>query len=276
MTQVKVALAQLTSTADRAASTAAVLGRIADAAAADAQFVLTPEVTTFMGLDRDAALANAMTEDADPSIPQVREAAARHGVWVLLGSAALKDEGSDKLVNRSFLIDDQGRIIARYDKIHLFDVNLGEGRTFRESDTYRPGSQAVLAATPWGKVGLTICYDLRFPHLYRTYAQAGAAIITVPAAFTPWTGAAHWHVLLRARAIETGAFILAPAQTGDHGNGRQTYGHSLVVAPWGEVLADGGAAPGLTFADLDLDLVSEARAKVPAWAHKQPYDVTGE
>jgi predicted amidohydrolase len=273
MSRLKVALAQLTSTADRAASTAVACRLIGEAAKAGAQFVLTPEVTTFMGLDREAALAYAVTEDADPSIPEVRDAAARHGVWVLLGSAALKDEATGKLVNRSFLINDQGAIVARYDKIHLFDVDLGEGRSFRESDTYRPGDAAVVAATPWGKIGLTICYDIRFPYLYRAYGQAGVNFITVPAAFTPWTGAAHWHVLLRARAIETGAFVLAPAQTGDHGKGRQTYGHSLVVAPWGEVLADGGEPVGLTIADLDLDLVQQARAKVPAWGRDQKFTI---
>lgn len=268
----RVGLLQLTSTADRDASTEAALVLIKEAAAAGAQFVLTPEGTPFLAARREETLALACAEADDPSLPRFQAAAKNAGVWLLIGSIPLRDGAGDKLVNRSFLIAPDGAIIARYDKIHLFDVDLGAGRTYRESDTYRAGDKAVLADGPWGRLGMTICYDVRFPHLYRDLGRAGAALIAVPSAFTKWTGEAHWHVLLRARAIETGAFILAPAQVGDHGGGRLTYGHSLIVGPWGEVLADAGETPGLVIADLDLHLVEEARRKVPAWSWDQPYD----
>lgn len=268
----RVGLLQLTSTADRGASTEAALVLIKEAAAAGAQFVLTPEGTPFLAARREETLALACAEADDPSLPRFQAAAKNAGVWLLIGSIPLRDGAGDKLVNRSFLIAPDGAIIARYDKIHLFDVDLGAGRTYRESDTYRAGDKAVLADGPWGRLGMTICYDVRFPHLYRDLGRAGATLIAVPSAFTKWTGEAHWHVLLRARAIETGAFILAPAQVGDHGGGRLTYGHSLIVGPWGEVLADAGETPGLVIADLDLHLVEEARRKVPAWSWDQPYD----
>lgn len=268
----RVGLLQLTSTADRDASTATALALINDAAKAGAQLVLTPEGTPFLAARREETLALAHAEADEPSLPRFQRAAQDAGIWLLIGSIPLRDGTSDKLVNRSFLIAPDGVIRARYDKIHLFDVDLGAGRVYRESDTYRAGDRTVLADGPWGRLGLTICYDVRFPHLYRTLAQAGATLITVPSAFTKWTGEAHWHVLLRARAIETGAFILAPAQVGDHGGGRLTYGHSLIVGPWGEVLADAGETPGLAIADLDLHLVEEARRKVPAWSWDQAYD----
>ncbi|HYD99546.1 MAG TPA: carbon-nitrogen hydrolase family protein, partial [Alphaproteobacteria bacterium] len=176
-----------------------------------------------------------------------------------------------RVANRLFVIDPQGEIRARYDKIHMFDVDLAGGESYRESATFRPGEQAVLAQTPWGGLGMTVCYDLRFPHLYRALAQAGARLLAVPAAFTVPTGRAHWHVLLRARAIETGCFVIAPAQTGTHDAGRQTYGHSLIVDPWGEVLADGGGEPGFVTADLDLGRIDEARGMVPALRHDRPF-----
>jgi predicted amidohydrolase len=207
----------------------------------------------------------------------LRDEAARLGVWLLIGSLALKTDDPDgRFANRSFLIDDSGSVRARYDKIHMFDVDVSPEETYRESDGFRPGTRAAIAETPWGKLGLTICYDIRFPHLYRRLAQAGADILTVPAAFSHVTGAAHWESLLRARAIETGCFVLAPAQTGTHkastGKSRRTHGHSLAVAPWGEVLADGGTAPGIVMVDLDLSEVAQARKRVPSLRHDREFD----
>ena len=203
--------------------------------------------------------------------------AAEAGVWLLIGSLALKTDDPDgRFANRSFLIGPDGGIVARYDKIHMFDVDVSPEETYRESDGFRPGDRAVVADMPLGKLGMTICYDVRFPHLHRALAQAGATILTVPAAFSYVTGAAHWEVLLRARAIETGCFVLAPAQTGTHaatsGRTRQTHGHSMVVAPWGEVLADGGVEPGIVMVDLDPDAVAQARRRVPSLRHDRAFD----
>ncbi|MFN6978388.1 MAG: carbon-nitrogen hydrolase family protein, partial [Gemmobacter sp.] len=216
-------------------------------------------------------------EAEDPTLVALRDEAARAGVWVLVGSLGLLTDAADgRFANRSLLIGPDGAIVARYDKIHMFDVTVSETEVYRESQGYRPGGQAVLADTPFGRVGMTVCYDVRFPHLYRRLAQAGAQILTVPAAFSHVTGAAHWDVLLRARAIECGAYVLAPAQTGHHveahGAGRRTHGHSLAVGPWGEVLADGGKAPGVTFAEIDLGAVDAARARIPALTHDRPID----
>ncbi len=194
---------------------------------------------------------------------------------VLIGSLSIRDAGSDKIANRSFLIDAGGGIVARYDKIHLFDVNLRTDEWYRESDNVSPGANAVIAPSPWGLIGLSVCYDMRFPQLYRQLAQAGAALITIPAAFTRTTGRAHWHVLLRARAIETGCFILAPAQCGEHAQGRQTYGHSLIVDPWGQVLADGGEEEGIILAEIDTALVAKARARVPSLDHDRDFAAPG-
>jgi len=251
-------------------------GLIRQAASGGADFVLTPEVTNIISTSRSHQQAVLNFEDDDPTLARLRIVAAETGIWLLIGSLALKTGDSDgRFANRSFLIRPDGSIAAKYDKIHMFDVDVTAQETYRESAGFRPGDRAVTAETPFGTVGLTVCYDMRFPHLHRDLAKAGAGIITQPSAFSPVTGAAHWHVLLRARAIETGAFILAPAQCGDHpvstGKPRQTYGHSLAVAPWGEVLADGGTEPGVTFVDLDLKAVAEARRRVPSLTHDRTY-----
>ena len=196
------------------------------------------------------------------------------GIWLSVGSLAIK-VAADKVANRSFLMGPDGRIHARYDKIHMFDVELPNGETYEESRNYRPGGEAVVADTPFGRLGLTICYDLRFPHLYRALAKAGASYLTVPSAFTQVTGEAHWHVLLRARAIETGCFVFAAAQSGTHENGRKTFGHSLIVGPWGEVLADGGTQTGVVTADIDPARVSEARGRIPALQHDRDFGLPG-
>jgi deaminated glutathione amidase len=243
------------------------------ARAAGAQLIAFPENVSMIVQGRDKALARVQPEATHPGLPFFADLARETGAWLLVGSLGiLLDEG--RIANRSFLFDDQGRIVARYDKIHMFDVDLPGGESYRESATYRPGEKAVVAETPWGGLGLTICYDVRFPYLHRALAQAGARIIASPAAFTAPTGRAHWHVLLRARAIETGCFILAPAQVGTHDEGRLTYGHSLIIAPWGEVLADaGGEAPGFIIADLDLSKTDEARGMVPALKHDRAFQV---
>lgn len=247
-------------------------------AARGAQLVLTPEMTGLLDGNRKRLLERVRPEAGDETLALARRLAAELGVWLLLGSqAVLAEDGAPEagglLANRSFLIDAEGAVRARYDKIHLFDVDLPSGERYRESSSYRPGRQAVVAQTPWGRLGLTICYDLRFPHLFRALAQAGAGLIAVPAAFTKVTGEAHWHTLLRARAIETGCFIAAPAQTGRHKDGRSTFGHSLVVAPWGEVLADGGEEPGGLLAQIDLSLVDMARARIPALQHDRAFEL---
>jgi predicted amidohydrolase len=265
----RVALAQTTTGTDPAAEAVRLQQLVGEAAGAGADMLFTPEMSGLLDRDRQRATAHVTTEAADPVLAAVREAAARHGLWVQLGSLALRGEG-EKFVNRGFLIRPDGSIAARYDKIHLFDVALGS-ESWRESAAYEAGTNAVIAETPWGGLGLTICYDVRFPALHRALAQAGAALIAVPAAFTRPTGEAHWHILLRARAIETGCFIIAAAQTGNHADGRATYGHSLVVAPWGEVLLDMGDAPGLGLADIDLGAVMAARSKVPALEHDRPF-----
>jgi len=266
----RVALVQMTSGREMAANLAQVGEQVAAAKAAGAQFVLTPENVAMLEPVRAQAIEKAAPEESHPALPAFADLARRHGVWLLAGSLAIR-QADGKLANRSFLFDDQGRQVAAYSKIHLFDVDLPGGERYRESATFDAGERAVLAPTPWGAVGLTVCYDLRFPHLYRQLAQAGASILTIPAAFTVPTGEAHWHVLMRARAIETGCFVLAPAQTGTHAEGRRTYGHSLVVAPWGEVLADGGTESGLVIADLDLNAVAEARGRVPSLRHDRSF-----
>jgi predicted amidohydrolase len=242
-----------------------------------AGFVLTPECTNALSSNRARQRALFRHEAEDPTLAALREEAARAGVWLLIGSlGVLTDDPDGRFANRSFLIAPDGAISARYDKIHMFDVNVSETEVYRESSGYRPGSQAVLADTPFARIGMTVCYDIRFPHLYRQLAKAGAEVLTVPAAFNHITGAAHWETLLRARAIETGCYVLAPAQTGFHpereGKGRRTHGHSLVVAPWGEVLSDAGTEPGVTFADIDLAEVARARDRVPSLSHDRDFD----
>ena len=244
---------------------------IAEAAAAGADIALTPEVSNCVSVSRKHQADVLRLEKDDPTVAGIRAAAKAHGVWVLAGSLGLKTNDADgRFANRSLLISPNGVVMARYDKVHMFDVQVTKAETFRESDGYRPGTAAIVAETPLAKIGLSICYDVRFPHLYRALAQAGADVITVPAAFSPVTGEAHWEVLLRARAIETGCFIIAPAQCGQH-KGRSTHGHSMVVAPWGEVLLDMGDAPGVACIDLDLNDVKKARHRVPSLSHDRPF-----
>ena len=266
----KVACVQLNAARDIAPNIAAASALIREAKAKGAQFILTPENTGMIEPKRPQMLEKAKPEAEHPAIPAFSALAAELGVWLLIGSLQIKLDAAT-CANRSFLFDDRGRVAARYDKIHMFDVDLKGGESYRESKTFRPGDRAVAADTPWGKVGLTVCYDLRFAYLYRALAQAGASFLTVPSAFTVPTGQAHWHTLLRARAIETGSFVFAPAQCGEHAEGRKTYGHSLIVAPWGEVLADGGEEPGVITADIDPAKVAEARAMIPALTHDRRF-----
>jgi predicted amidohydrolase len=245
--------------------------RLIRAAAKDgAQFIATPENTTLMAPDGGAKLAHSYDEAHDPALPVFGDLAKELGVWLLAGSLAIKVSDT-KTANRSFLFSPDGLIAARYSKIHLFDVNLPSGEKYRESNTVAGGDEAVVVDTPWGGVGLSICYDIRFPKLYREMAKKGAFAFTAPSAFTETTGKAHWHVLLRARAIENGAFMIAPAQGGLHANGRHTYGHSLIVSPWGEILAEGGTEPGVFAAEIDSRLSAEARAKVPSLEHDRNF-----
>lgn len=269
----RAGLIQLTSGEDPAANLPVTLGLIREAAAGGADFVLTPEVTNIVSADR-ALQARLLREEGDDiTLAALRDEAEALGIWLLIGSLALKSgDPEGRFVNRSFLISPDRGVAARYDKIHMFDVELSETERYRESAAYRPGAQAVIADTPLGRIGLTICYDLRFPALYRRLAQTGAQILTVPSAFAPTTGAAHWETLLRARAIETGAFVLAPAQCGLHGPKRATYGHSLAVSPWGEVLADGGTEPGVTLVDFDLADVETARRRIPSLTHDRAFE----
>ena len=273
----RAGLVQLTVGDDPAANLPQTVALIRQGAAGGADFVLTPECTNGLSSSRDHQRAVFHHEADDPTLAALRSEAAAAGIWLLVGSLGLKTDDADgRFANRSFLIAPDGSIAARYDKIHMFDVNVSDTEVYRESAGYRPGGRAVLAGTAIGRIGMTVCYDLRFPHLYRRLAQAGAQILTVPAAFNDITGAAHWEVLLRARAIETGCFVLAPAQTGFHpetaGKGRRTYGHSLVIAPWGEILADGGDVPGVTFADRDLGQVAVARHRIPSLDHDRQID----
>lgn len=265
----KIGLAQLTSGIDPAANSATIVAAVAESAAAGATMLFTPEMSGLVDRDRARASAVLRSEDEDIVLAAVRAAAAEHGVWVHLGSlAVLAPDG--RLANRAFVIDDAGVIRARYDKLHLFDVDLPTGESWRESAAYAPGAGAVVVDTPVGALGLSICYDLRFADLYRALSDAGAIVLTVPAAFTQPTGTAHWHVLLRARAIEAGAYVVAAAQTGTHQDGRATYGHSLVIDPWGEVLLDMGEAGGIGYAEIDPARVADVRARVPVLTHRRP------
>ncbi|MGB8602971.1 MAG: carbon-nitrogen hydrolase family protein [Rhizomicrobium sp.] len=263
MTEFRAACLQMNSGADRAENFDSLQKLAHEARAAGAEFLATPENSLLMAPDADAKLAQSFSESDDPLLPRLTALAVELRVWLLIGSLAIKIR-PDKTVNRSLLIAPDGQIMARYDKIHLFDVSLPSGERYRESNTVEGGARAVNTRLPWGRVGFSICYDVRFPQLYRTLGQAGAIFITVPAAFTKTTGKAHWHVLLRARAIETGSFIIAPAQCGSHPGGRQTYGHSLIVSPWGEVLAEGGESPAVVLADINPALAYDARARVPS------------
>ena len=245
---------------------------IGEAKAAGADYVLTPEMTNIMETSREALFATILEEDKDVSLAAFRELARKHAIVVHGGSLAIR-VSPDKAANRSFLIGKQGEIVAVYDKIHMFDVDLAGGESYRESRSYRPGETAVVADLPFARFGLTICYDLRFPALYRALAEAGATVLTIPSAFTRQTGEAHWHVLIRARAIENGSFVLAAAQGGKHENGRETFGHSVVVDPWGRILAEGGTEPGVVIADIDPAEVTAARSKVPSLQHGRRFDI---
>ncbi len=273
----KTALLQITSSDDPAENLEMVRSMMSDAAGMGAQFILTPEVTNCVSTSATRQVEVLQHEADDISLAGLRSEAAKLGVWLLIGSLAIKTQDKDgRFANRSFLIDPQGQIVARYDKIHMFDVQVSDAEIFRESKNYRPGRKAVVAETEFGKIGLTICYDIRFAHLYAALAQAGARILTVPSAFSPVTGAAHWESLLRARAIENGCWVLAPAQTGEHpktrGKTRHTHGHSMVVSPWGEVLIDAGTDPGIHIFNLDDSSVTEARRRVPSLSHCRPFD----
>ena len=272
----RAALIQLTVSDDPAANLRDTLALIAQSVAGGAGFVLTPEMTNCLSSSRDHQRSVFRFEEADETLAALQAAAKDARIWLLIGSLGLLTQDEDgRFANRSFLIGPDGGIAARYDKIHMFDVNVSETEVYRESQGYRPGTRAILADAGWAKIGMTVCYDLRFPQLYRRLAQGGAQILTIPAAFNHITGAAHWESLIRARAIETGCFVLAPAQTGfhpeSHGKGRRTHGHSLAVAPWGEVLADAGTDPGVTFVDLDLVQVQAARGRVPSLAHDREF-----
>jgi predicted amidohydrolase len=270
----KVALFQARTGIDPEANAAELVRRVGEAAAGGAAMLFTPEMSGLLDRDRARAAPHLRGEADDPVLAAVRAAAKDNRIWVHLGSLALLAGDGGRLVNRGFVIDDKGEIRARYDKMHLFDVDLPTGESWRESASYQGGERPVLVDTPLGLLGLSICYDLRFAGLYAGLSDAGATIFSIPAAFTVPTGEAHWHVLMRARAIEAGAFVVAAAQVGRHEDGRQTYGHSLVVDPWGEVLLDmGGEAPGLGFADLDPKSVDEVRSRLPAIRHRRPIPV---
>ncbi len=272
----RAGLVQLNVGDDPAANLPETLALIRAAHSGGAGFVLTPECTNALSSNRAHQRSVLRHEEDDATLAALRDEAARLGIWLLAGSIGLLTHDADgRFANRSFLIGPAGEVAARYDKIHMFDVDVSETESYRESAGYRPGTRAVLAETPFGRIGLTVCYDVRFPQLYRSLAQAGAQILTVPAAFNHITGAAHWQVLLCARAIETGCYVLAPAQTGFHaetaGKGRRTHGHSLAIAPWGEVLSDAGTEPGVTFAEIDLAEVARARARIPALCHDRDF-----
>jgi predicted amidohydrolase len=269
---VKVACIQITAEREFEPNIKKTMRMITRAKDEGAALVTLPENTTMLEPIAAAALRKAKTEEEHPGFAAYRKAASNNQIWLLVGSLSIKLP-SGKLANRSYLIGPDGNVAAQYDKVHLFDVNLREDEWYRESDTIEPGDQAVLAESPWGLIGMTVCYDLRFPQLYRDLAQRGARILTIPAAFTKITGEAHWEILVRARAIETGCFVIAPAQWGEHAEGRKTFGHSLIVDPWGTVLADGGDGEGYAFAEIDLSQVDKARARVRSLTHDRVYSL---
>lgn len=275
--RMRAALFQMTSGIDPVANADALVDAIGQAKAGGADMLFTPEMAAYLDRDRTRAATVLTTEAENGALARVREAAAQAGLWVHLGSIACAGERADgRWSNRSLMIDANGAVRARYDKMHLFDVDLATGESWRESSVYGPGEVLVTVDTPWARMGLSVCYDVRFPDLYRALTDAGATVLLVPAAFTVPTGDAHWHVLLRARAIEGGAFVIATAQVGAHQDGRVTYGHSLVIDPWGTVLLDMGATSGIGFVDLDLDQVAQVRGRIPAIANRRamPLEVT--
>jgi predicted amidohydrolase len=268
----RVGLVQMCSGREVDRNVAAATNLIREAADGGAVYVLTPEVTTLMELERPRLLAVVRPEAETPALAHFQALARELAIWLHIGSMPVMLEGG-KLANRSFLFAPDGRVAARYDKIHMFDVDLGEGEKYEESLNYEPGRHAVLAELPWGTLGLSICYDLRFPLLYRALARAGAKFLTIPAAFTRPTGMAHWHTLVRARAIESQAFVFAAAQGGKHENGRETFGHSLVVSPWGEILCEADVDPTVVFADVDTQLLEDVRRRVPSLQHDREFEV---
>jgi predicted amidohydrolase len=246
---------------------------IGEAKAAGADYVLTPEMTNILAGNREQLFGAIVDEERDASLATFREIARKLGIYVHVGSLAIR-VSHDRAANRAFLIGPKGEVAARYDKIHMFDVDLADGESYRESRNYRPGELAVLSDLPWGRLGVTICYDLRFPALYRALAEAGAIMLAIPSAFTKQTGEAqHWHVLNRARAIETGCFVFAAAQGGKHASGRETFGHSLILDPWGRILADGGTEPGVVMAEIDPQEVAKARARIPSLEHGRRFEI---
>ncbi len=273
----RAALIQLNSTDDPVSNLPVTCAMIDQAADQGTQFILTPEVTNCVSSSRAHQSAVLQTQDQDITLKALRNQAKLRGIWLLIGSLALKTDDPDgRFSNRSFLIRPNGDIAATYDKMHMFDVTVSKTESYHESKGYRPGAKAVMAEMPFGRLGMTICYDLRFPYLYRHLAQRGAQVITVPSAFSPVTGAAHWETLLRARAIETGSYVLAPAQTGEHaatqGPSRNTWGHSLVVDPWGTILGDAGETPGIITVDLEPESVANARRSIPAMTQETEFD----
>jgi predicted amidohydrolase len=245
---------------------------IGEAKQGGADYVLTPEMTNVMELGRERLMATIVEEESDAGLATLRELARTLGLWVHIGSLAVK-VSPDRAANRSFLIDPKGDVVARYDKIHMFDVDLANGESYRESRNFRAGDLAVLTDLPWGRLGLTVCYDLRFPALYRALAEGGASLLAIPSAFTRQTGEAHWHVLIRARAVENGSFVFAAAQGGMHENGRETFGHSLVVDPWGRIIAEGGVEPAVILAEVDPAEVAAARARIPSLQHGRRFEL---
>lgn len=266
----RAALFQSCTGIDPAASAAQLSTAVAEAAAAGADMLFTPEMSGVLDRDRKRAAATIVSEADDRVLATVREAAAKAGIWVHLGSLALRGGGDGRFVNRGFVIDGSGAIRARYDKIHLFDIDLPTGESWRESAAYAPGERAVAVDTPWGRLGLAVCYDLRFPDLFRALSDAGATMLSLPAAFTVPTGQAHWHVLLRARAIEAACWMIAAAQTGRHEDGRATYGHSLAIDPWGQVILDMEEGTGLGYAEIDPARIEDVRSRIPVLDHRRP------
>jgi predicted amidohydrolase len=268
----KAAMIQMRSGLTPAANSDEAVRMIGEAKSAGADYVLTPEMTNILAVKREQLFSVVVEEEADPSLATLREVARKLGIYVHIGSLAIRIS-PDRAANRSFLVGPKGDILARYDKIHMFDVDLAGGESYRESRNYRPGELAVLADLPWGRLGLTVCYDLRFPALYRALAEAGATMLAIPSAFTKQTGEAHWHVLMQARAIENGSFVFAAAQGGKHENGRDTYGHSLIVDPWGSIIAEGGTEPGVIMAEINPAEVASARARIPSLQHGRRFEI---
>ena len=268
----KVALIQMRSGLDPQANLVAVLAGIDEAKRGGVDYVQTPEMTNVLENKRERLFTKIFGEEQDPTLATLREVARKLSIYIHLGSLAVK-ASPEKAANRAFLIDRKGDIAARYDKIHMFDVDLANGESYRESNSYRPGEVAVVADLPWGRLGLSVCYDLRFPALYRALAEAGASFLAIPSAFTKQTGEAHWHVLMRARAIENGCFVFAAAQGGRHEHGRETFGHSLVVDPWGKIIAEGGTEPGVIIADIDPAQVTAARSRIPSLLHGRRFEL---